>query len=51
MWGWKVIVLQITFISSTLRQDETTKQGPRILHKPNENTNLEFKGDFLVLVV
>jgi hypothetical protein len=27
MWGWKIIVLQSAFISSTFRQDETAKQG------------------------
>jgi hypothetical protein len=27
VWGWRVIVLQSTFISSTLRQDEIAKQG------------------------
>jgi hypothetical protein len=27
VWGWRVIVLQSAFISSTLRQDETSEQG------------------------
>jgi hypothetical protein len=27
VWGWRVIVLQSAFISSTLKQDEIAKQG------------------------
>jgi hypothetical protein len=38
VWGWRVIVLQSAFISSTLRQDENTKQGKgNQMHKNKKN--------------